>query len=67
MSTWQMSTSNWNILKFQTSIGGGSYADFLLSTGATGSQVEAHFSGAKVNDGDLNITQSVTCNLLHSP
>ena len=67
MSTWQMSTGNWNIFKFQTSIGGGSYADFLISTGASGSQLESHFSGAKYNDADTNTSQSVTCNLLDSP
>ena len=67
MSTWSLSTSNWNILKFQTKTGSGSYGDFLLSTGKTGSQLESHFSGAKYNDSDSNTSQSCSCTLLHSP
>jgi len=67
MSTWSLSTSNWNILKFQTKTGSGSYGDFLLSTGGSGSQLESHFSGAKYNDSDSNTSQSCSCTLLHSP
>ncbi len=67
MSTWSLSTSNWNAFKFQTKTGSGSYGDFLLSTGSSGSQVESHFAGAKYNDSDSNTSQSCSCMLLHSP
>ena len=67
MSTWSLSTSNWNAFKFQTKTGSGSYGDFLLSTGSSGSQLESHFSGAKYNDSDSNTSQSCSCTLLHSP
>ena len=66
MSTWSLSCNNWNVLKFQTKTGSGSYGDFLLSSGSTGSQLPSHFSGAYIYS-DGNTSQSVSCSLLHSP
>ena len=46
MSVWSMSCANWNVTRFVTKTGSGSYGAFLEPTGATGSQLAGHFSGA---------------------
>ena len=66
MSVWSLACENWNVLRFLTKTGSGSYGAFLEPTGATGSQLAGHFSGAYTY-GDGNTSQSVSCSLLHSP
>ena len=65
MSVWSMSCANWNVMRFVTKTGSGSYGAFLEPTGATGSQLAGHFSGA-YHHGDGN-TSARSCTLLHSP
>ena len=66
ISVWSLACENWNVLRFLTKTGSGSYGAFLEPTGATGSQLAGHFSGCYTY-GDGNTSQSVSCSLLHSP
>ena len=66
MSVWSLACENWNVLRFLTKTGSGSYGAFLEPTGASGSQLAGHFSGCYTY-GDGNTSQSVSCSLLHSP
>ena len=67
LTSWSLTTSNWHMFKFMRKIASGSYADFLLPSGASGSQSNGHFSGAKFADGDNELFNSLVCNLYDSP